>query len=70
MPNFPHSALVRMTRHELRAYAATSFAAGQRAALELQRRQQKRFEQYEQEIMQAEVLWQRIAALQKHLAKI
>jgi hypothetical protein len=54
--------LVRMTRYELRAYAATSFAAGQQAARELQRRQQKRFRQYEDEMMRVETIATRIAA--------
>lgn len=55
--------LVRMTRYELRAYAATSFAAGQHAARELQRRQLNRFQRYEDEMMRVETLWTRLAEL-------
>jgi len=66
----PTPALICMTRPELLAYARTSYAAGQAAALELERRQQKRFQQYQLSILQAESSWLRLSALQKQLARL
>jgi hypothetical protein len=66
----PTPALIRMTRPELLAFARTSYAAGQVVAIELQRRQQKRFQQYELAIQQAESSWLRLSALQKQLARL